>query len=1601
MTVLEQKKSQKRLHYYFFSILVSLLMILCGMVVFVPDVESKQGGPDSHGYRWIDTNTPTPSIAYNWTDGVTGGTEITLGNDQNSGFISLGFNFPYYSQYYSQIAVCSNGWLSIIHSTYTSTTGTIPSSSNPDGVIAPFWMNLDPSANGKVYYKRNLTSPKHFIVTWEAVSIYAPIPGPYDYNNTFQAILFENGTILFQYQSINFTGYPVVGIEDINGYVGLPYSGSGISNNSAVMFYYDYPEHDVAVTSISAPKTGNINEYLQITGYVRNQGLNDETDVNVSLKINSNTVNWTLMNINAFQQQGIIFDWKPTTSNNFTVEIYAEPVMGETNTVDNRKVKGIDVRNWKYVLLDRSNGGWGIYNFEDWVEELLKFNFIVKESYSGSITSSKLQGYDILLIPSPYSSFSSSELSAIQNYLNSGHGMFVLGRYDWDMAIYNQLTQPYEITFESYDGSSGTTTNVVPHEITTGVTSIYVSWLYTQLKVTGAAKGLVYDTSTTPNGIVFAISNESMPGRIAAYTDLYGFRDSYINRANNKVLSVQIMEWLLGDSKPPAKPKGFKATDGKVGNQVNLSWRANDEKDINGYFIYRSEVSSPSNWGEPIAKVTVNDTSYKDKGLVDGKEYYYVIAAVDEVPNISQFTTEKKAIPTDVIAPSIPKNFTITDSGTGFALLLTWNKNPEQDVTTYLLYKSMNVDAPFDVANYTFTPDNTTFLDTDVIEGMSYYYRLSAIDEVPNESRKTYVKSGKPYDRIAPLMPTGFNVTDPGLGNTLSLTWDHNQEDDLADYQIIRRDDKGNVKTITIQAPANSYNDTELIDGKKYQYRLFARDDSKLIPPNKSPGTPWYSGIPSDTTPPMIPQNFSINDESYSTGLENIQILNLSWNIGNDSDLRGYKIYKFDFPMFKISEDKLIAKLNVVNHFKDRNVEEGLKYYYKITAFDEVPNESPPSLEQDAIPRDVTPPQVPKGFTAEARAEGNAVMLTWELQIGTDTEGYRLLYKKNQTGDFELVKEFDKSENEFIHTGLIDDQIYYYKFQSFDAAPNYSPFTPVLSVTPSDIQPPSSPKGVRIEHIDTGDALKISWKPNEEDDINGYRVYRRLEDQPFDLVHAVDNNTIEVVDSFLISGKLYRYYVTALDEVPNESERSVIRDATPKDSVAPDPPSSPQVVVSKDNNGIVITWVPSESHDVEAYRIFRSMDGKNYRKLADVLYTKNSYTDTEVIEGKKYYYQVSAIDEVPNISPRTPPLKIEYPVKESKLDTSFMTYLIPLIILIIVLLIIALVVRKKPSKKPVKKAAEPSKPSTTKPPTQPPLPYAKAMPGVPLPGQPQTITQPKGPITPHVMTPTTIPTTPTTSAQLPSQQIRPEMRTTPLTLATTSTPQLPPGTSTIPASPEPEHEQEPEPGLEHEPGIKPEEPEEIPMEEEPELDAITAGELEQELKPVELEIIEPTEEQPAPQVPPPVPPPAPQPITPQQVTTQPVRPQPMQRVPTRITPISPGRYILVQRPQPPLPTILVPIDEYEESMEKEKGKKRRKYPKTILNPLLRNLPPVKLNQPPEGIVIKEEKEELKEPTEDHEPQKKGEPTKSKKTKKSKQKKKDSDDIKKILEEYMK
>jgi fibronectin type 3 domain-containing protein len=102
------------------------------------------------------------------------------------------------------------------------------------------------------------------------------------------------------------------------------------------------------------------------------------------------------------------------------------------------------------------------------------------------------------------------------------------------------------------------------------------------------------------------------------------------------------------DTFPPATPQRLVAVPirdeqatGTGAGHIELSWDINQEPDLQGYWVYRSE--QPDTPGQPINTQLLLTPTFRDITAVLGKQYTYRVTAVDRSGNESSFSSPVSA----------------------------------------------------------------------------------------------------------------------------------------------------------------------------------------------------------------------------------------------------------------------------------------------------------------------------------------------------------------------------------------------------------------------------------------------------------------------------------------------------------------------------------------------------------------------------------------------------------------------------------------------------------------------------------------------------------------------------------------------------------------------------------------------------------------------------------------------------------------------------------------------------------------------------------------------------------------------------------------------
>ncbi len=171
----------------------------------------------------------------------------------------------------------------------------------------------------------------------------------------------------------------------------------------------------------------------------------------------------------------------------------------------------------------------------------------------------------------------------------------------------------------------------------------------------------------------------------------------------------------------------------------------------------------------------------------------------------------------------------------------------------------------------------------------------------------------------------------------------------------------------------------------------------------------------------------------------------------------------------------------------------------------------------------------------KAESSPNGVRLTWTPAAGPAAE-HRIL-KQGPSEQHPTIAATVKT-TEYMDTRAIYGQPYQYSVQTFmktgDTEAQSEP-SQTVPITPEDHFPPAVPAGVTAT---TGIAsISLSWDPDREPDLRGYYVYRAAGSGALERLGDL-LTTPAYSDRAIESGKKYRFAVTAVDQLGNESARS-------------------------------------------------------------------------------------------------------------------------------------------------------------------------------------------------------------------------------------------------------------------------------------------------------------------------------------------------------------------------------------------------------------------------------------------------------------------------------
>ncbi len=280
-------------------------------------------------------------------------------------------------------------------------------------------------------------------------------------------------------------------------------------------------------------------------------------------------------------------------------------------------------------------------------------------------------------------------------------------------------------------------------------------------------------------------------------------------------------------------------------------------------------------------------------------------------------------------------DFSLTGSVSNNNAYLNWAKytdtiqNSSSTISGYKVVRSETSSQPTypdDWWVYLSDPNTTSYTDTSVQAGHSYYYRIGAYNgSVIAYTNSIYIK----YTGSS-SSSTDFALEVTSKSNGIYLSWDKTDNDNAIGYKVVRSTSDSSPTypddyLVYISGVDNqSYTDKSVEDGQIYYYRIGAYDGEGILEYTSS------KSIEFTGTTSLDDSDFTLKSTTTADGIK------LTWTAYDNDDIAGYKVLRSETdssPTYPDEYYKYISGSESIGYV-DTSVKTNHTYYYRIGAYD-------------------------------------------------------------------------------------------------------------------------------------------------------------------------------------------------------------------------------------------------------------------------------------------------------------------------------------------------------------------------------------------------------------------------------------------------------------------------------------------------------------------------------------------------------------------------------------------------------------------------------------------------------------------------------------------
>jgi fibronectin type 3 domain-containing protein len=332
--------------------------------------------------------------------------------------------------------------------------------------------------------------------------------------------------------------------------------------------------------------------------------------------------------------------------------------------------------------------------------------------------------------------------------------------------------------------------------------------------------------------------------------------------------------------------------------------------------------------------------------------------------------------------------------------------------------------------------------------------------------------------------------------------------------------------------------------------------------------------------------------------------------------------------MFVQEKGKMVALV------RDRDVSTGMIYSYVAVPYDGLGNAGRPAEPVNVYfvtkPADIG---IVTDFTVTPQPDRGGNLLKWDYDHAAFVNAIEIYRSISYNDNYKRVASLPAGQSEYFDGSDLQPSItYYYYIVLNNGSGNSLPSArapAILQGKKENVIPPQDLAASRYRNVVTLRFRRVGY------DVHGYYVYRadgytsELKQLPL-MLHSTDS-LLTYTDTLPVSSRssVYSYAVASVNTSYNISPMSNRVSVSFSGGQMPVPDRLNALL---ENNAVNLVWsdVANLNPSITAYEIYRSTVSGDQEPgqellLATVNFMTNSFTDKQIIPGKKYVYRVRCI----------------------------------------------------------------------------------------------------------------------------------------------------------------------------------------------------------------------------------------------------------------------------------------------------------------------------------------------------------------------------------------